>query len=125
MCTVISESWELMELNKIKRKDESEEAWQARQAKAIAEINSHSLTLFHGLVQVYSPSSPCPSQYCCVISLVCSTHPLRVARDVQQRGLCTHISQPRDLPVFAQSYNSDALILQSSAFKLSVFLLLE
>ncbi len=52
LCTVISESWELVQLNKIKRKDESEEAWQARQAKAISEINSHSLVLFHGLVQV-------------------------------------------------------------------------
>lgn len=51
LCTVISESWELVQLNKIKRKDESEEAWQARQAKAISEINSHSLVLFHGLVQ--------------------------------------------------------------------------
>ncbi len=53
LCTVIAEAWELMVLNQIvRRKDESEEAWQARQAKAIADINSHSLVLFHGLVQV-------------------------------------------------------------------------
>ena len=50
---MISESWELTVLNQtIRRKDESEEAWQARQAKAIADINSHSLVLFHALIQV-------------------------------------------------------------------------
>ena len=55
LCTVVSESWELLQLNKIKRKDESEEAWQARQNKAIADINSHSLVLFHAVVQVQHP----------------------------------------------------------------------
>ena len=55
LCTVISESWELTVLNEtVRRKDESEEAWQARQAKAIADINSHSLVLFHALIQVPS-----------------------------------------------------------------------
>ena len=39
----------------VRRKDESEEAWQARQLKAIADINSHSLVLFHALVQVLLP----------------------------------------------------------------------
>ena len=39
----------------VRRKDESEEAWQARQLKAIADINSHSLVLFHALVQVLIP----------------------------------------------------------------------
>ena len=38
----------------VRRKDESEEAWQARQTKAVADINSHSLVLFHGLVQVHT-----------------------------------------------------------------------
>jgi hypothetical protein len=53
LCTVIAEAWELTVLNQtVRRKDESEEAWQARQAKAISDINSHSLVLFHGLVQV-------------------------------------------------------------------------
>ena len=40
----------------VRRKDESEEAWQARQMKAIADINSHSLVLFHALIQVMSNS---------------------------------------------------------------------
>ncbi|CAL5227522.1 g10509 [Coccomyxa viridis] len=52
LCTVIAEAWELTVLNQtVRRKDESEEAWQARQLKAIADINSHSLVLFHALVQ--------------------------------------------------------------------------
>ena len=55
---MISESWELTVLNQtVRRKDESEEAWQARQAKAIADINSHSLVLFHALIQVPPPFS--------------------------------------------------------------------
>jgi len=54
---VIAEAWELTVLNQtVRRKDESEEAWQARQTKAIADINSHSLVLFHGLVQVLTSS---------------------------------------------------------------------
>ena len=51
-CTVIAESWELQQLNMIVRKaDEGDEAWAARQAKAIDAINSHGLVLFHALVQ--------------------------------------------------------------------------
>ena len=59
LCTVIAESWELLQLSAVvRKKDEAEEAWQARQAKAIAAINSRSLVLFHALVQARSP--PCP-----------------------------------------------------------------
>ena len=50
---MIAESWELTVLNEtVRRKDESEEAWQARQAKAITDINSNSLVLFHALIKV-------------------------------------------------------------------------
>ena len=90
LCTVIAEAWELTVLNQtVRRKDESEEAWQARQAKAIADINSHSLVLFHGLVQVlilytshtfsavydWQPSSLSePVSYCCALfSKQCGT----------------------------------------------------
>ena len=56
LCTVIAEAWELTVLNQtVRRKDESEEAWQARQLKAITDMNSHSLVLFHALVQVLIP----------------------------------------------------------------------
>ena len=79
LCTVIAEAWELTELNQtVRRKDESEEAWQARQLRAISDINSHSLVLFHALVQVlilptmhqggsrpFQPSGP--------YSIVCNT----------------------------------------------------
>lgn len=78
-CTIIAESWEILQLNKVKRKDESEEAWQARQAKAIAEINSHSLVLFHGLVQVFpflSKSVSCTIQAQAAVCLLveCNTY---------------------------------------------------
>ena len=57
---MIAESWELLQLSAVvRKKDETEEAWQARQAKAIAQINSRSLVLFHALVQARGCSC-CP-----------------------------------------------------------------
>jgi hypothetical protein len=63
-CTVIAESWELQQLNMIVRKaDEGDEAWAARQAKAIDAINSHGLVLFHALVQARRALPAAPECY--------------------------------------------------------------
>lgn len=71
MCTVIAESWELLQLAAVERKpDEAEETWAARQAKALANINSRSLVLFHALVQVLLVWQPAPRTlpFCCFMA---------------------------------------------------------
>ena len=52
VCTVVTESYEVVTLSNIQKKDESEEAWTARRLKAQAEINNRLVVLTHALVQV-------------------------------------------------------------------------
>ena len=51
MCTVVAECYELLTLSAVRRDGESEDAWKARQARALAEVDSRLLVLFHALVQ--------------------------------------------------------------------------
>ena len=53
VCTAINEAYELLQVSKIKRKGETDSEWTLRRAKAVDEINTRLLTLFHALVQVY------------------------------------------------------------------------
>ena len=51
VCTVAAECYELLALTAVRRDGESEAAWQARQARALAEVDGRLLVLFHALVQ--------------------------------------------------------------------------
>ena len=97
LCTVIAEAWELTVLNQtVRRKDESEEAWQARQAKAIADINSHSLVLFHGLVQVqilYTFHTPFLQTQCMIGNLQASVSLSYIAVFSKQCGTVTGLDR--------------------------------
>lgn len=50
-CTIVNECYELAQIAKTHRKNESLEAWRQRQSKAFDEINQRLLTLFHACVQ--------------------------------------------------------------------------
>ena len=58
MCTVVAECYELLALTAVRRDGESEDAWKARQARALAEVDSRLLVLFHALVQARPPGYP-------------------------------------------------------------------
>ncbi|KAK9838281.1 hypothetical protein WJX81_002226 [Elliptochloris bilobata] len=51
VCTVVAECYELLALTAVRRDGESEAAWKARQARALAEVDGRLLVLFHALVQ--------------------------------------------------------------------------
>ena len=55
ICTVVAECAELLALTAVQREGESEAAWQARQARALAEVDGRLLVLFHALVQARAP----------------------------------------------------------------------
>ena len=58
VCTVAAECYELLALSAVRCDGESEAAWQARQARALAEVDSRLLVLFHALVQARPPRYP-------------------------------------------------------------------
>ena len=51
VCTAVAECYELLALTAVRRDGESEDAWKARQARALAEVDGRLLVLFHALVQ--------------------------------------------------------------------------
>ena len=52
MCTGVNEVYELLRISKIKRKGETDSEWALRRAKAVDEVNTRLLTLFHSFIQV-------------------------------------------------------------------------
>ena len=57
VCTVVAECYELLALTAVRRDGESEDAWKARQARALAEVDGRLLVLFHALVQARPPAA--------------------------------------------------------------------
>ena len=58
VCTGLNEVYELLRVSKIKRKGETDSEWAMRRAKAVDEVNTRLLTLFHSAVQVSSFHPP-------------------------------------------------------------------
>ena len=55
-CTGFNEVYELLRISKTKRRGETDSEWALRRAKAVDEVNTRLLTLFHSIVQVSSRS---------------------------------------------------------------------